>query len=189
MANTLFIHACPRPGSRTMTLAQAVVEHLGGADRTLDLFADTPAPLDGAALAQRQALCDAGDFDHPMFRFAREFAQADTVVLAAPFWDLLFPAVVRSYLEAITVSGLTFRYTPQGFPQGLCRAQRLVYVTTAGGPMGPNDFGFRYVEAVARGFFSIPDVRCVSAQGLDIVGSDPQAILNAAIAAIPQTLA
>ena len=30
----------------------------------------------------------------------------------------LFPAMVKNYLEAVTVCGVTFKYTPEGIPTG-----------------------------------------------------------------------
>lgn len=189
MDSVLFITACPRPGSRTLELANAALTHLEGQVEHLDLYAQQIPLLDGPTLQLRQSLCDRQDYSHPMFRFARQFAQADTLVIAAPYWDLLFPAILRSYLEAVTVSGLTFFYTPQGRPQTLCRAKKLVYVTTAGGPIAPDNLGFAYVRSVAQAFFGIRDVRCVSAQGLDIVGADPVAILENTKAQLPQLLA
>ena len=125
---------------------------------------------------------------HPMFRWAKQFAQADTVVLAAPYWDLAFPAKVRGYLEVVSVSGVTFQYGANGIPQGLCKAKRLIYVTTAGGPIVYN-LGFDYVKTLARGFYGIPEVCLVKAEGLDIWGADAAAILEQAKSRIPEMLA
>ena len=88
-------------------------------------------------------------------------------------------AVLKTYLEAITVNGLTFMYSEKGIPTGLCCAQRLIYVTTAGGPI-VKDFGFDYVNALAKTFYGIQDVSCVRAEGLDIYGADVDAILLSA---------
>lgn len=114
-----------------------------------------------------------------MFRFARQFAQADEIVIAAPYWDLMFPAVVRSYLEAVTVSGLTFEYGENGVPRGFCKAKRLVYVTTSGGPIFKN-FGFEYVDALAHAFYGIEKTECIKAEGLDVWGADVNAIMEQA---------
>ena len=78
--------------------------------------------VDEAFLEKRDRLLREGDFDNPVFAYARQFAQADEIIIAAPFWDLSFPAVLKSYLEQINVVGITFRYTPEGIPEGLCRA-------------------------------------------------------------------
>ena len=62
---------------------------------------------------------------------------------------------------------------------GLCRARALVYLTTAGGPVTGQNYGFDYVRALG-GMFGIPDARCVAAEGLDVWGNDPQSILSRA---------
>ena len=120
------------------------------------------------------------DYSGDEFRFAKQFASADTIVIAAPFWDLSFPAVVKIYFENITVSGITFEYSKEGRPTGKCQAKKLYYVTTAGGYIEKNNFGFEYVKAIAENFFGINDVRFFAAEGLDIFGADIQAIMDEA---------
>jgi hypothetical protein len=82
--------------------------------------------------------------------------------------------------EQINVTGITFRYTEEGFPQGLCRADRLFYVTTAGGCYVPEEFGFGYIKALAQNFYGIQDIRLIKASGLDIDGADVNDIMAAA---------
>jgi FMN-dependent NADH-azoreductase len=96
----------------------------------------------------------------------------------------MFPGVLKLYLENITVSDVTFRYTSDGRPEGLCRAKTLDYITTSGGYIGQYDFGFSYVDALARNFFGIRTVRRYAAEGLDIYGNDPDEILRKAKADI-----
>lgn len=179
MNRILFVNGCVRPDSRTLELARAALDQMEGTVQELCLCEDGPQPLDWKDLCLREELVASGKYDHPMLLRAREFAQADEIVVAAPYWDLMFPAMVRSYFEAITVSGLTFAYGDDGVPHGLCRAKRLIYVTTAGGPIIRN-FGFDYVDALARTFYGIPDTLCIRAEGLDIWGADAAAILEKA---------
>ena len=183
----LFINGCVREQSRTLELARAVLEQLPGDVEEVRLYPDGPEGLDGEKLCLRDELLKNRAYDHPMFRFARQFAGADTIVLAAPYWDLAFPARVRAYLEEITVSGITFRYGEDGIPRGLCRAERLIYVTTAGGPIFRN-LGYDYVKALAEVFYGIGDVRLVKAEGLDIWGAEPEKILAQAKSGIPRIL-
>jgi len=180
MESILFVNACVRPESRTYELAQYILSRLNGQVQTVDLNTEHIPILDGAALEQRNNHLDRSELDAPMLRYARQFAQADTIVIAAPYWDLMFPALLKVYWEAVTVSGVTFRYNEHGIPVSLCKAKRLIYVTTAGGPIGEYNFGFQYINATARGFFGIQDVQCVSAEGLDIIGADVAAILAGA---------
>ena len=41
-----------------------------------------------------------------MFDLAKQFAEADEVIIAAPFWDLSFPAALKQYFEQINVLGI-----------------------------------------------------------------------------------
>ena len=179
----LFVNGCVRENSRTLELAQAVLAKETETIEEVRLYPDGPEGLDAEKLAIRDELLAKGDLDHPMLRWANQFAAADAIVIAAPYWDLAFPAKVRAYLEEVTVSGITFRYGENGIPQGLCKAKRLIYVTTAGGPIFQN-YGYEYIKALAQGFYGIPNVSIVKAEGLDIWGADPEAIMAQAKAAI-----
>lgn len=181
MSSILFLDACVRSESRTRRLAEALLARLEGEVTTLRLAQLELRPLDEAALALRSTLTARGAFSDPIFALARQFAAADEIVLAAPFWDLSFPALVKLYCEHICTVGVTFRYTPEGIPEGLCRASRLHYVTTSGGPYLAN-FGFSYIRALSQQFFGIPEVRCIAAENLDLLGADPEEILTARIA-------
>ena len=184
----LFINACARRGSRTKRLAQSVISRWNGEIEEVRLCAAEFEPTDEEYLLRRDRLLAEGGLADPMFDRAKQFAAADKIVIAAPYWDLSFPAVLKQYLEKINVPGITFYYTPEGFPRGLCRAKELVYVATAGGVFVPGEFGFGYVKALARGFYGIPNVRLVQAVGLDIDGADPEAILKESMKRAAETI-
>lgn len=180
MNNILYINACCRENSRTRELAKSLIDSLDGSLQTVDLYKESISPLNGDLLSKRDRLLAENKTDHEMLSFARQFALADTIVIAAPYWDLMFPSVLKVYLENITVCGVTFRYSEKGIPQSLCKAKKLYYVTTAGGYIGENNFGFDYIKALATGFFGISDVKFFSAEGLDIYGADVAEILHKA---------
>ena len=181
MGTVLFINACVRPQSRTMLLARRVLERLGGRTEEVVLAEQPLRPLDLQTLCRRDALLQDGDLGADMFRYARQFAAAESIVVAAPYWDMSFPAALKVYFENVMVTGVTFGYTPEGIPRGLCRAGQLVYVTTAGGPILGQNHGFAYVRALAENYFGIRDIRRFSAEGLDIVGADVDALLARAL--------
>ncbi|MBQ3303238.1 MAG: NAD(P)H-dependent oxidoreductase [Clostridia bacterium] len=180
----LFVNACVRKASRTQRLAEKLLEKLGGPVEEIRLDGIAFPAVDEGFLEERDRLISGGDFGAPVFDLARRFSKAETVVIAAPYWDLSFPAALKQFFEQINVVGITFRYTDDGVPVGLCRAKRLFYVTTAGGSYVPEAFGFGYVRALAQGFYGIPDVRQVRAVGLDIAGADVDAIMAAAEATL-----
>ena len=184
---TLYINSSVRAASRTDRLARALLSALGEAYTEVRLEDEAPEPLCGETLRLRTELLEKGELTHPMFRYARQFAEADTIVIAAPFWDFGFPAKLKAYLEQVYVTGIVSRYGADGMPVGLCRAKKLWYVTTAGGPFYPQ-YSYHYLRDLCKMAFGIPEAALLCAEGLDIVGNDPEAILHAAIEGIPALL-
>ena len=95
--------------------------------------------------------------------------------------DLSFPAQLKIYIENIYATGIVTRYDAAGRPEGMCRAEELIYVTTSGGPFDGR-FGYGYVKALAEDYFGISATRLLLAEGLDIQGNDPEAILQRVLA-------
>ena len=172
----LFINACVRPESRTMELSRQLLSRLDGEITEVDLYKEDLFPLSNKGIEKRAL----NDISGEEFEAARQFANADTIVIAAPFWDLSFPAVLKLYFENITVSGITFEYSEKGHPVSKCRAKKLYYITTSGGYIGNNNFGFDYVKALAENFFGINDINFFAAEGLDIFGADIKSIMDEA---------
>lgn len=189
MNKVLLIQACVRESSRTLRLARHLLARLDGAVTEVDLERAALRPLNGETLAQREALLHGGELDAPMLSHAHTFAAADEIVVAAPYWDLSFPAAIKTYLEHVTVLGVSFSYGADGVPVGLCRAKRLFYVTTAGGPILPPNHGFAYVRDLATTFYGIPECVLFSAECLDVAGSDVERRLRQAEARIDAYLA
>ena len=176
--NTLFINACPRKDSRTKMLADYLLAKLNGNVLERDLTKTAISPLNEEMLERRTALVDKKDFNHPIFDLAKEFAAADIIVIAAPFWDLSFPALLKIYIENINIVGITFAYNKDGSPCGLCKAKKLYYVTTAGGPIINDAFGYGYIKELAHKFYAIPKIHCIKAENLDIENVNVEQILH-----------
>ena len=191
----LFVNGCiSQRGeeSRTLVLARTFLDAWQARHPEAEVETVEPEallalkPFAPEMLNDRDALAGIRCFDAPVYDLARQFRAADRVVVAAPFWDLSFPGLLKNYIEYINVSDITFTYVKDQ-PVGLCYAKRLYYVTTAGGPIFA-DFGFSYLEALAKSFYGIPEVVNFAAQGLDLEGSDVDAILRDAKAEIHKTL-
>ena len=118
-----------------------------------------------------------------MFDHAKQFASADTIVIAAPYWDLSFPSTLKIYIENIYVTGIVSAYDESGMPVGLCKAKELYYITTAGGPYDPT-YSYGYIESLAKNYFGIPKTHLVKAEMLDIIGNDAEEILNQEVSRI-----
>ena len=176
----LFINACVRKESRTRSLAKKLLARLDMPYEEIRLEDISFPAVTEEYLNTRDQLLSQEAFQDPLFDLARQFSEAETIVIAAPYWDLSFPAMLKQYLEQITVVGITFKYSEKGIPVGLCRAKRLFYVTTAGGFFAPEEYGFGYVKGLAQNYYGIQDVRKVEALGLDIYGADVDAIMTSA---------
>ncbi len=180
----LLVDACPRgEASRTRRLAEGLLrslrERLPGIAVTRHTLAEMELrDVNAERLALRESLCDARAWDHPLTRTGADFRRADAVIVAAPYWDLSFPSVLKTWVEHIWIRNLTFVYRDD-LPVGLARGKAAVYVTTAGSRVAGHDWGTLYIEDVMH-TLGIPEFRAVKAEALDLDGSDPEAILAAA---------
>jgi FMN-dependent NADH-azoreductase len=181
----LFVDACVREDSRTKKLAEALLKKLNEEPIRVSLAEISFDVTDEAYLKKRDSLIAKGEYENAMFALARQFSRADTIVIAAPYWDLSFPAMLKQYIEAINVLGITFEYTPEGFPKGLCKAEKLYYVMTAGGSYVPEEFGFGYIKTLAQSFYGIENIELIKATGLDIIGAASEKIINEVISHLP----
>ena len=185
MNRILFVNACMRgpEQSRTWRLCRTFLDacraRWPGAEIVERDLTAAPLPVLTARLDGTRHARLAQSPGDPMFAPAREMAGAELVVIGAPYWDLAFPAALKVYLEWASMLGVTFRYTQEGEQVGMSRAGELVFITTAGGPLEGQNYGFDYLKGLAA-MFGIPSARCLSAQELDIQGNDPEAILREA---------
>lgn len=185
MKKLLFINACVnRETSRSLKLAQGVIEAMQVEEpfevNEVVLEEEKIAPLTSKTLNARQKLAEEGKFDDEAFARARQFRDADRIVIAAPFWASSYPALLKAYIEDIDVVGILYRYGERG-PVGLCSADKLVYVTTRGGMLPDEaDCGYQNIAVLARSY-GIEKTECVSAAGLDVIGANVDALLSEAL--------
>lgn len=190
MKKLLFVNACVnRDTSRTQRLAQAVTSFYSDYDaETLVLEEMNLTPLGSEEVGHRNDLVRRRDYSDSMFDLAKKFASADTVILASPYWENMFNSLLHIFLEHIAVVGITFRYSEEGVPIGLCKAKTLYYVTTRGGPIGDDsDLGFRICGSLCR-MYGIKNCIPISASALDIRGNDSERILKESISAISRKI-
>ena len=187
----LFVNACIRgEKSRTFELCQDYLKKFGDAKEGQDweieeinLNEMEIKPLDNEELTKRDELLKVGNTDDPMFDLAKQLIQADHILIGAPYWDFSFPAKLKIYLERCSVTGVTFVYSPEGNPEGKCRANEVIYLTTAGSPIGEYNLGYDYVKGLCS-LFGIDKKYFASAEGIDIIGNDVKKIMDEAKAQI-----
>ena len=174
----LYVNATVRPDSRTKRIARYLLDRIPAEKKILNLGDEDIRPLNNEVLEFRTRLTSAKDFENGIFHYAKDYAQADTIIIVAPYWDLSFPALLKNYIEAINVNGIVFRYTDKGEVDGLCKAKNLIYITTAGGKIISDDYGFGYIKELAQKFHGIENIEYIKAEGLDIEGAEVEKILQ-----------
>ena len=176
MNNILYINSTIRDDSRTNKLAKHLLSKLEGNVKELKLEDLNLEPLNKERLISRENIIHSGDLSNEMFSFAHEFANADIIVISAPFYDYSFPALLKIYIENISVSGITFTYTEDGKPHGLCKAKKVYYISTAGSYF-ISDYSYEYIKRLFSELYGINDFELIYAEGLDF-SNNPEEILN-----------
>ncbi len=126
----MVIDACMRDGdSRTRRVLEPLVAELGKRYEieTVRLDGEDYAAVGRRVLAERSS----GYVPEETVALARRLAGADRIVIAAPFWDMSFPAILKVFIENMSLYNITFKDSGTHF-EGLCRSEKLLYVTTRG---------------------------------------------------------
>lgn len=183
----LFVNCCISQrgeSSRTLALAKAYLAAFRAKHPEAEVETVTPEqmlalkPFDPEMLNERDALARAGTFDAPVYDLARQFAGADHIVVAAPYWDMSYPAALRTYIEYISANGLAYHYEMDG-SHGDCAADRLVYLTSGGDFEHEDSVGVVHWRQLC-GLFGIDRFDYVFAGGLDIDPAKTPALLESA---------
>ena len=188
MTNALYIDCCIRgEQSRTKRLAEAFLAVYGAREDValtrLTLMDEPLIPFSNGFFWQREGLLERGELNHPRFRYAHQFQEAERIIIAAPFWDLSFPALLKVYIENLCVQGITFDCNEENGCFGVCKARKMLFLTTRGGALegSPMDNGTKYLSDMAK-FFGIPDFTHIAADGLDMGIEPVEEILGRAVA-------
>ena len=173
----LYVNATVRPDSRTKRIARYLLDRIPAEKKIINLEEEDIRPLNNELLELRTRLTAEEEFDNAIFHYAKDYADADMIIIVAPYWDLSFPAMLKNYIETINVNGIVFRYTDKGDVEGLCKAKKLIYITTSGGKIVSDEYGFGYIKELAQNFHGIDDVEYIKAEELDIEGAKVEEIL------------
>ena len=103
--SVLFVNACVRKESRTERLADKLLKRINRPFDEVCLRSITFPAVNEDYLNKRDRHIAARDFNSPLFDFARQFSKAEIIVIAAPYWDLSFPAALKQYFEQVQSNG------------------------------------------------------------------------------------
>lgn len=180
MSKILYIDASVRKNSRTKELGDYLIKKLNNDYEYLRLIDAKFIKLDEEKLLWRMKKSEVKDFSDHYFDYAKMVKGAEEIVIVAPFWDLSFPSVLKDFIEEICINNLTFYYNEDGIPVSLVKTKKVYYVTTAGGFIPKNDYGYSYIKEVFSSFFGVENFELVKAEGLDILGNNEKEIIEKA---------
>ncbi|EGT0680696.1 FMN-dependent NADH-azoreductase [Clostridium perfringens] len=137
---------------------------------TLDLYKENIDFLRADDLGKLFGPKDEESKNNSILKYAYQFADADKYIIAAPMWNLSFPAILKAYIDYVSVSGITFKYTAEG-PVGLLNNKKAVHIVSRGGGYdnSPYEMGDRYLRTIL-GFFGIKDIETIAIDNLDVMG-------------------
>ena len=167
MKKLVVIDACIRGEvSRTRRIADPIIRELAKRYEVTryDLTQMPLEPLTPETYAQREA----GHVPAWAVEAAKAVAAADRIVVAAPFWDMSFPAVVKVFFEHISLFDITFTDNGRSCV-GLCKCEKVMYITTRGMNIPTGDSreqGSSYLQALSR-LWDLGTVLTVAAWNLD----------------------
>lgn len=167
MKKLLYIDACIRDEmSRTKQIATPIVEALKQKYEVQTLVIND---LD-LSIVKKELITkrNNGVIDPQVMSWAESVRDADRIVIAAPFWDMSFPAALKNFLELCSIFDVTFK-SDEKTCYGNCKAEKMLYITTRGMDISTGDVleqGTPYLKAISW-LWGIGPMQVISAQNMD----------------------
>ena len=166
MRKIFYVDACLRTGSNTKKIADAIIAKL--AERydieTVRLSEHTFPVVNNDILNDRAN----GIVPDEYVAMAKKLADADRLVIAAPFWDMSFPGALKVFLENMSLFNVTFG-SNEIECYGLCKAEKVLYITTRGMNISTGDAleqATPYINAIGK-LWGLGELHVISAQNMD----------------------
>ena len=169
MKKLLYIDACIRDEmSRTKRIATPIVEALKQKYEVQTLVIND---LD-LSIVKKELITkrNNGVIDPQVMSWAESVRDADRIVIAAPFWDMSFPAALKNFLELCSIFNVTFK-SDEKTCYGNCKAEKMLYITTRGMDISTGDVleqGTPYLKAISW-LWGIGPMQVISAQNMDYI--------------------
>jgi FMN-dependent NADH-azoreductase len=168
MKKLVVIDACVRQGeSRTRRIAEPIIAALS---ERYEVIRYDLTEMEGVVTLSPSLFEERGRGDIPAWALqaAKDIASADRILIAAPFWDMSFPAVLKAFFEQTSLFDITF--TDNGTTcVGLCKAPKVLYITTRGMdiPTGdPREQATPYLKAIGS-LWNLGDLTTIAAWNMD----------------------
>ncbi|MCC5801115.1 FMN-dependent NADH-azoreductase [Rossellomorea vietnamensis] len=202
MAKVLYITAHPHDDTQSYSMAVAkafmdTYREVNGDDEVihLDLYREHIPHIDADVFSGWGKLQAGKGFEelsmeeqkkvNRLNELSDQFIGADKYVFVTPFWNFLFPPVMKAYIDSVAVAGKSFKYTEQG-PVGLLTDKKAIHIQARGGiysegPAAGMEMGHRYLSLIMQ-FFGVPSFEGVFVEGHAAMPDKAQEIKEDAIA-------
>ena len=172
MKSLVFIDACMRgKESRTRRIAEAIIDKLSERYEIIKYdLNQLPLTIVQKDLIQKRTH---GDYDSMSLSWAETIRDADRIVIAAPFWDMSYPAALKNFLELCSIFDVTFKSNDKTC-YGNCRAEKLLYITTRGMDIAtgdPLELATPHLKALSW-LWGIGPMDVIATQNMDYVSLD-----------------
>ncbi len=168
MSKLIVINACVRMGdSRTLKIAEPVIAALA---QRYEVVRYNLPEMEGIVPMTPELYAQRGRGELPAWarKAAQEIANADRILIAAPFWDMSFPAALKAFFEQTSLFDITF--TDNGETCiGLCKEPKVLYITTRGMniPTGsPLEQATPYLKAIGT-LWNLGELTTIAAWNMD----------------------
>ncbi|KRF09902.1 FMN-dependent NADH-azoreductase [Paenibacillus sp. Soil787] len=125
-----------------------------------------------------------------MRELVEQFVSADKIVIANPVWNFLFPPVLKAYIDAITVPGMTFKQADNGLRGlgglvGTATGKKIAHIQASGTILSHGDyqelnFSDSYLRAVMK-LLGIEDFQSIFVEGVAQYKEQAQEIKSKAL--------
>ena len=171
MKKLLYIDACIRDEqSRTKRIATPVIEALKQKYEVQTLVInELDLSIVRKELVAKRTI---GEIDTQVMQWAESVRDADRIVIAAPFWDMSFPAALKNFFELCSIMDVTFKTNDQTC-YGNCKAEKLLYITTRGMNISTGDAleqATPYLKALSW-LWGIGPLQVISVQNTDYLSA------------------
>lgn len=186
MGTVLYVDACIRgEESRTKQIAEPIIAELA---KRYEIKRLTLNELDLTVVKHDEIeKRNRGEYDPEVLQWAEAMRDADRIVIAAPFWDMSYPAALKTFLEACSIFDVTFK-GGETRCYGNCRAEKMLYITSRGMDIStgdPLEQATPYLKALGW-LWGIGHLDVVAAQNMDY--SSPEQVEEKIKAAISDGL-
>ena len=157
----IFINACMRDkDSRTLKLAKSIIR--GHEAETINISELRLMPYTEKSNPTNKPI------DEKYIKLAKKIAECDGLVIAAPFWDMSFPALLKVFLEKLSIQNVMFEDNGKTC-SGIAKCPYMFFITTRGMYI-PDDSDLEqatpYLKALCQ-LWGIKQFDYVSAYNLD----------------------